>query len=135
MRTTSADKFIDFVQNLDGDYRGPMAARVMIPDRVSENDFDQTDGGIRTPAGGSSSSIMVTEGDFLQTERIHNGIVFNVVKREDLEQPNGNHEEAECVSVTLDCPEKELDSSSESDHTDGDEANLVDQSGADDKHT
>lgn len=63
MRTTSADKFFDFVQNLDMDSRMnkgimvypnsviQMAARdpyyqslrVMTPDRSSETEFDQRD--------------------------------------------------------------------------------------------
>ncbi|KAM7257657.1 hypothetical protein ACFE04_013398 [Oxalis oulophora] len=154
MRTTSANKFIDFIQNLDADSemnRGLISPknltvqvggrdfyiqspRVATPDRISDNEFDQTDLGVR------SSSITVTEGDLLQTERIHNGIVFNVVKREDLTLSNRTHEaenlngeeEAECVN--LDCPEKELDSSSESDAGNGDsaEADMIVESGLDD---
>ena len=64
----------------------------------------------------NESNIMVTEGDLLQPERIHNGIVFNVVKKENL-TPNRNHdynsynnEVAECVQI--DFPGKEVDAAS-----------------------
>ncbi|KAL4201327.1 hypothetical protein AMTRI_Chr02g215500 [Amborella trichopoda] len=40
--------------------------------------------GIRVVPSSTTSSIMVSEGDLLQPERIHNGIVFSVVKKEDL---------------------------------------------------
>lgn len=138
MRTTSADQFIDFVQNLDIDskmnkgimvYPGnliQMAARdphyqnlrVITPDRSSDADSDQRDLHNRVPV--SSSSILVTEGDFLQPERIHNGIVFNIVKKEDLTPSNRSHDSdlfaEECVQ--LDCPEKEMDASSTSEYSD-----------------
>uniref|UniRef100_A0A5B6ZGA1 Putative triacylglycerol lipase SDP1-like n=3 Tax=Davidia involucrata TaxID=16924 RepID=A0A5B6ZGA1_DAVIN len=144
MRTTSADKFIDFVQNLDMDaklnkgvmvhpnnyviqmvgkdpyYQSP---RVTTPDRSSDMEFDQRDFGNRV-----SSSIMVTEGDLLQPEMIQNGIVFNVVRKEDLPPSNRSHDSdhnssshnsvAECMQ--LDCPEKELDASSASECGDND---------------
>lgn len=138
MRTTSANKFIDFVQNLDLDAelnRSGMGApnsiviqmvgmdqyyqnsRVATSDRSSDSpEMEQRDLNSRAPTNGSS--IMVTEGDLLQPEKIHNGIVFNVVKKEDLTLSNRSHESesyspvAECVQ--LDCPEKELDASSAS---------------------
>ncbi|CAN4118539.1 unnamed protein product [Withania somnifera] len=117
MRTTSADKFIDFVQNLEIGSRlnkgltidlnniVPQMAnrdlfspspRVTTPDRNSDTEFNQRDFSIRVPAG--SSSIMVGEGDLLQPERTNNGIVFNVDAT------------AECVQ--LESPEKEMDISS-----------------------
>jgi TAG lipase/steryl ester hydrolase/phospholipase A2/LPA acyltransferase len=140
MRTASANKFIDFVQSLDVDSelrKGFMAhpnspgaqmggrdpynqiSRVTTPDRNSESEFDQRDFSNRNSTGGSS--ITVTEGDFLQPERIHNGFVLNIVKKEDLAHPNRIHdlenynsEVPECVQ--LDCPEKDMDASSESDY-------------------
>ncbi|KAJ7972163.1 Triacylglycerol lipase SDP1 [Quillaja saponaria] len=146
MRTTSANTFIDFVQNLDVDTelnRGWVAhpnssaaqmvgsssqyhqsSRVTTPDRSSEGtEFDQREVGYRVLVDGAS--IMVTEGDLLQPERTHNGIVFNVVKKEDLTLPNSSHdfenysnEVAQCVQV--DCPGKEMDASSASENEDDD---------------
>lgn len=142
MRTTSAEKFIHFVQNLDVDAelnRGLMAnpnsitlqivgnnqyyhSPMVTPDRSSEGtDFDQRDLGNRVSTNGSS--IMVTEGDLLQPERTHNGIVFNVVKKEDLTVSTRSHD-AESYSsdipecVQLDCLEKEIDASSASEYGD-----------------
>lgn len=149
MRTTSADKFIDFVQNLDTDSRLTrgmvvqpgstvnqmggrdglhQVSRTTTPDRNSETEVDQREFGSRVPITGSS--IMVTEGDLLQPERIHNGIVFNVVKKEDLTPTNRSHESSissprdsmqdplpECMQ--LESPEMELDTISLSE-SDGD---------------
>jgi TAG lipase/steryl ester hydrolase/phospholipase A2/LPA acyltransferase len=143
MRTTSAEKFIHFVQNLDVDaelnrglmanpnsitlqivgnnqyYHSPM---VTTPDRSSEStDFDQRDLGPRISTNGSS--IIVTEGDLLQPERTHNGIVFNVVKKEDLTLSTRS-QDAESYSsdipecVQLDSLEKENDASSASEYGD-----------------
>ncbi|XP_062166331.1 triacylglycerol lipase SDP1-like [Alnus glutinosa] len=143
MRTTSAEKFIHFVQNLDVDaelnrglmanpnsitlqivgnnqyYHSPM---VTTPDRSSEStDFDQRDLGPRISTNGSS--IIVTEGDLLQPERTHNGIVFNVVKKEDL-TASTRSQDAESYSsdipecVQLDSLEKENDASSASEYGD-----------------
>ncbi|XP_059668357.1 triacylglycerol lipase SDP1 [Cornus florida] len=147
MRTTSADQFIDFLQNLDIDgklSKGIMvhpndfvlqivgkepyhqSSRVTTPDRNSDVEFDQRDFSNR--ASSSSSSIMVAEGDLLQPERIQNGILFNVVRKEDLTPSNKSRDSenkgfsqysvAECMQ--LDCPEKEMDASSESEHGDDD---------------
>ena len=151
MRTTSANKFIDFVQNLDLDAelnRSGMGvgapnsiviqmlgmdqyyqnSRVTTPDRSSDNtEGEQRDLNGRTPTNGSS--IMVTEGDLLQPEKIHNGIVFNVVKKEDLTLSNRSHESesynpvAECVQ--LDCPEKEMDASSASEYGEEDDTSAA----------
>ncbi|BBH07240.1 Patatin-like phospholipase family protein [Prunus dulcis] len=146
MRTTSANKFIDFVQNLDIDaelnrsflaipnsatlqmggnnqyYQSP---RGTTPDRSPESTkFDKRDFGSMVSVNGSS--IMVTEGDLLQPERMHNGIVFNIVKKEDLtlssrsthDMENYGSEVAECMQ--LDCPEKDMDARSASECGDAD---------------
>lgn len=168
MRTTSANKFIDFVQNLDIDVelnRGLLISpnsmalqmasnndyfhspRGTLSDRSSESiDFDQRDFRGRVPTNGSS--IMVSEGDLLQPERTENGILFNIVKKDDLglssrsshEAENNNSEVAEFVQ--MDCPEKESSASEcgtdidiapelRSDDTD-DHTNSMNHSGADD---
>ncbi|KAL3357522.1 hypothetical protein AABB24_017973 [Solanum stoloniferum] len=139
MRTTSADKFIDYVQNLEMHpsqrsnrglsidlnnvvVREPLSPspRVTTPDRRSDTEFDQRD--IR---------IIVAEGDLLQTERANNGIVFNVVRRGDLTPSNRSLDSennscfhdpvAECVQ--LENPEKDMDISSASE--DGETENAV----------
>lgn len=148
MRTTSANKFVDFVQNLDIDsdpnrvlHVNPNSLTVQIvgnnqsypsprvttptttPDRSPEStEFDnQRDFGSRVSVNGSS--IMVSEGDLLQPERIRNGIVFNVVKKEDLTLSTRRQDLENCTSgvaecMQLDCPEKEMDASSESEFDD-----------------
>lgn len=111
MRTASATKFIDFVQSLECEFE------------VSK---------IPSPR---SSRLVVGEGDLLQAERIQDGFLLNVVKKEDLASPCRSHdynsgcEAAECVQ--LDCQEKEMGSSwgSEDDEVDG-EAELEDESNA-----
>ena len=129
MRTSSANLFTEFVQNLDVEaevnrglagHPSPRAvqynhsSRVTTPDRSSESsEFDQREFGNRVATNGPS--LMVIEGDLLQPERIHNGIVFNVVKKEDLtprshDFENDNNEVAE--SVQIDCPEREMDAAS-----------------------
>lgn len=136
MRTASANKFIDYVQNLDIDFelkmlpspnsinaqmgRDPFVqtSRVTTPDRSSEGmEFDQRDLGTR-----NSSSITVNEGDLLQAERVPDGFVLNVVRREDLASPNRSGdcscEVPECLQ--LDSPEKEMDVSSASESSDDD---------------
>ncbi|KAJ1404167.1 Triacylglycerol lipase [Sesbania bispinosa] len=136
MRTTSANMFIDFLQNLEVDTevnRGLVAhanphdfqyhsARFTTPDRNSESiESEHKEIGNRVVNG---SSILVTEGDLLQPEKIHNGIVLNVVKKENLTPSNRSYdlenysnEVAECVQI--DCSEKEMDaSSSASEHGD-----------------
>ncbi|KAI8562387.1 hypothetical protein RHMOL_Rhmol03G0032200 [Rhododendron molle] len=141
MRTTSADTFVDYVQSLDIDGRlskvhqpndflvqlvgkdpSDQNYRVATPDRSLDVESDQRDFPNRVVA--NSSSIMVAEGDLLQPERIPNGIVFNVVKKEDFTPTNRSHDSENnspsCTSVAeectqLDCPEKEIDISSESD--------------------
>ncbi|KAJ4847014.1 mitogen-activated protein kinase tyrosine protein phosphatase sdp1 [Turnera subulata] len=144
MRTTSANKFIDFVQNLDIDVelnKGSIthpnspsprmggresynqSPRVRTPDRTSDSEFDHRDFANRTHMNGSS--IVVNEGDLLQPERINNGFMLNVVKKEDLglsnrnpEFENYNSEVPECVQ--LECPERDTDASSASEYDEDD---------------
>ncbi|RDX92637.1 Triacylglycerol lipase SDP1, partial [Mucuna pruriens] len=130
MRTTSANMFIDFLQNLEvdtelnkglvshaspHDFQYRSSPRLTTPDRNSDStESEQREIGNRVVNG---SSILVTEGDLLQPERILNGIVFNVVKKENLTPSNRSHdlvnyynEVAECVQD--ECPGKEMDASS-----------------------
>uniref|UniRef100_A0ACD5XA62 Uncharacterized protein n=1 Tax=Avena sativa TaxID=4498 RepID=A0ACD5XA62_AVESA len=97
MRTASADKFINVIQNLEIDSefdrvptvehdttgilsesmfpRDPYptnGSRVTTPDRCTE--VSETD---------NSASIAVSEGDLLQPERTNSGILLNFVRRED----------------------------------------------------
>ncbi|KNA16168.1 hypothetical protein SOVF_091360 [Spinacia oleracea] len=145
MRTASANMFIDFVQSLDMDAEtkqsltGHLNSAVMQTvsresrgaalDRNSENaDHELRDSGSRAGLSGSSS-ITVTEGDLLQPERIHNGIVFNVVKKEDLTVSGRSNDSESYTSlpspadecVQIECPERETDGSSDSEHDDDDE--------------
>ncbi|KAF8028854.1 hypothetical protein BT93_E1504 [Corymbia citriodora subsp. variegata] len=136
MRTASANKFIDYIQNLDIEVelkmlpspnstnaqigRDPLfhSSRETIPDRSSEGvEFDQRDLGTR-----NGSSITVNEGDLLQAERVPDGFVLNVVRREDLASPNRSRDSScevpECLQ--LDSPEKEMDVSSASESGDDD---------------
>ncbi|XP_074577413.1 LOW QUALITY PROTEIN: triacylglycerol lipase SDP1-like [Curcuma longa] len=101
MRTTSATKFISFVQKLEtetecnrfGEEEIDTLAtqfnligrdiyynnsRVTSPDRSSENADSESSS--RVPVA-ASTSITVSEGDLLQPEMVHNGIVFNIVKK------------------------------------------------------
>lgn len=140
MRTTSADQFIDFVQSLDidgkltkatmGHSHNPaiqttgkevqlyQSSRVTTPDRSSDSEFDQRDFNSRVPV--QSSSIVVAEGDLLQPERTRNGILFNVVKKEDLTPSNRSHDSENDHPLEIsfdefsqiDCLDKEIDSSS-----------------------
>lgn len=146
MRTTSADQFIDFVQSLDIDGKLTKAtmghshntaiqntgkevqlyqsSRVIIPDRSSDSEFDQRDFNSRVPV--QSSSIVVTEGDLLQPERTRNGILFNVVKKEDLTPSNRSHDSENDRPLEIsfdefsqiDCLDKDIDSSSTSECSD-----------------
>ncbi|RZC68674.1 hypothetical protein C5167_031867 [Papaver somniferum] len=160
MRTASANKFVDYVQNLDADpelnksswIRGEdevkgvtvppniiiqmvsrdsyyqSSSRVTTPDRNPEIvDWDQrVDSSVNRTSSGTSS-ITITEGDLLQPERIHNGIIFNVVKKEDLAVSHSGHESdtyhssspspaAECVQ--LEPLGKDMDSGSTSETED-----------------
>ncbi|GAB4843910.1 mitogen-activated protein kinase tyrosine protein phosphatase sdp1, variant 2 [Ancistrocladus abbreviatus] len=148
MRTMSADQFINFVQSLDVDSemskcltgqlnsavmqtvaqdRHNQNSRVTTPDRSSEStEFGQRVLG--NMAATSSSGVMVTEGDFLQPERMPNGIAFNVVKKEELtvatrrndSESHGAFLSTAVECMQLECPESELDASSASEYGDGD---------------
>ncbi|QHO24118.1 hypothetical protein S245_040357 [Arachis hypogaea] len=140
MRTTSSNLFIDFVQHLEIDiepstsmpgrttphdfqYHSP---RVTTPDR-SSSESDQRENGNKVFTNGSS--IMVTEGDLLQPERIHNGIVFNVIKKEDLSPSSRSHDSFSnevAESVQIYCPGKEMDTASTvSDSENGDNETIT----------
>ncbi|KAI4348636.1 hypothetical protein L6164_009338 [Bauhinia variegata] len=129
MRTTSASMFIDFVQSLDFDAeqnRGLVvhpnssavqynpSPRITTPDRSSEGTEFERDFGSKTATNGSS--IMVTEGDLLQPERVHNGILLNVVKKEDLNRSQShdfeNYNNPGAEPVQIDCPGKEMEGAS-----------------------
>lgn len=142
MRTASANKFIEFVQNLDLDElnRGLVANSNVVfggsqysqsPRTVSERSSESPDFEARELSNRVSSSILLTEGDFLQPERIQNGIVFNVVKKEDLTLASRSHDsetqnsEVECLQI--DCSEKYVDASSASDY-DGNEEDATPKS-------
>lgn len=94
MRTCSAIKFINFVQELELDSE---------PNRtcVSQN---QAEG------GASPRSIVVSEGDLLQPEKIDNGIVLNVVRREVLSSERSSSSEQQQDSsqeeVIIDCTDE-----------------------------
>lgn len=141
MRTTSADMFIDFVKNLEVDTelnRGMGAtvsphnfqyhsSRLTTPDRCSEiSESDQKENGNNRVVM-NGSSITVTEGDLLQPERIHNGIVFNVVRKEDLTPSNRSHDYDDSYgnevaeSVQIYCPGNEKDDDASSASADGDD--------------
>jgi TAG lipase/steryl ester hydrolase/phospholipase A2/LPA acyltransferase len=132
MRTASANMFVDFLQNLevvDTELnRGVVAHasprdiqyhsfRLTGPERNSESEQKEIDNRVA-----NGSSIVLTEGDLLQTEKIHNGIVFNVVKKEALKPSdrcldfgNYNNQVVECDQI--DSPGKEMDTaSSDSDY-------------------
>lgn len=132
MRTASANMFVDFLQNLEGVdtdvNRGPAGHsnprdfqyhnfRLTGPDRNSESEQKEIDSRVV-----NGSSLLITEGDILQTEKIHNGIVLNVVKKETLAPSNRchdlgnyNNEVVECDQI--DCSGKEMDTgSSDSDY-------------------
>ncbi|KAJ4978664.1 hypothetical protein NE237_009444 [Protea cynaroides] len=151
MRTTSADKFTDFVQNLDVDTelskywtredevkgwvvnpnsvviqtagRDPYyhSSRGTTPDRSSDTEIDQRD--VTNPRLPATSSIMLSEGDMLQPESVYNGIILNVVKKEELtlaHAVNGSEyfhspseRPVECVQVECLCKEMEESLASE----------------------
>lgn len=81
MRTTSADKFVDFVQSLElVNSRTNRCGGTFDP--TSDAEYDERDLRGRILTGTGSSTIVVAEGDLLQPERVDNGgILFNVVKR------------------------------------------------------
>lgn len=145
MRTISADKVVEYFENADFNvdtrYRSQiirtetmnqisstedLPVPVLVPDsnsisrRNSDSaEFDQV----------ISSSIMVAEGDFLQTEKHPNGILLNVVKKDALTTttttPHSNHTSpytstvAECFQ--LDIPGRDLDPGTTPEGSDNDE--------------
>lgn len=116
MRTASANKFINFMQNLDiysdfislqrddevdgsAAHSNSIGARsesrdscyknsAVSTDRSSVNDPDSRESVSRLPM--ASTRILVAEGDLLQPERIHDGIVLSIVRRNDLSFPHRN---------------------------------------------
>ncbi|CAF2171711.1 unnamed protein product [Brassica rapa] len=108
-RTTSAQMFMDYVQNLDG-----------------------ADPGVDLNGDASSRSITVAEGDYLQTGRTHNGFVLNLVRGESLRRNNQDVEDRQNVDeapecVQLDSPEKDIDrGSSASEDGDAEVETVVD---------
>lgn len=108
-RTTSAQMFMDYVQNLDG-----------------------ADPGVDLNGDASSRSITVAEGDYLQTGRTHNGFVLNLVRGESLRRNNQDVEDRQNVDeapecVQLDSPEKDIDrGSSASEEGDAEVETVVD---------
>ncbi|GJM93053.1 hypothetical protein PR202_ga09574 [Eleusine coracana subsp. coracana] len=105
MRTTSANQFISFVQNLEIDTEFRTASLrddgtdIMTPnsstlvahafsseasDRIFDNPGYSHDTTAPRYSVGPSTSIVVSEGDLLQPEKTENGILFNVVRRDTL---------------------------------------------------
>jgi TAG lipase / steryl ester hydrolase / phospholipase A2 / LPA acyltransferase len=103
MRTTSANKFISFVQNLEieTEFRtvpsrddgtnvvtpntGTLVAHAFsreASDRSLDNSGYSHDTVAPRSPFGPSTSIVVSEGDFLQPEKTENGILFNIVRRD-----------------------------------------------------
>lgn len=147
MRTSSADMFINFIQNLEiesefntGNSSGSTVSKDSCPNNNSGVTAQGTDRSTDTSETGSyntgnniasqpstSTSIAVSEGELLQPERSTNGILINVVKRKSV---FGEHEsEAETESYvdttnldTSDCPGDNKDAADSNDlsaaHTD-----------------
>lgn len=92
MRTTSADKFVDFVHNLEVlNSRANRAGPSTAADAASDVEYDERDSSGRA----LPSAIVVAEGDLLQPERVDSGgIVFNVVRRSAL-TPAGRSSDSE----------------------------------------
>ncbi|KAJ4981781.1 hypothetical protein NE237_032618 [Protea cynaroides] len=165
MRTISANKFVEFVKNFDSDAeaelnkswtkedesKGLMAQPIsnvihmakkdtynhssgLTVDRISDNmEFDQQDVSIRVPT--TTSSITVIKGDLLQPERIHNGIVFNIVKKDDLRSDRCHDSDShhssfegsvpECVQLENLGNEMDASSASECDEDDANVSNCI----------
>ncbi|XP_048564586.1 triacylglycerol lipase SDP1-like [Triticum urartu] len=80
------------------------------PGRTSGNSgCDPHDTPVPRSPFGLSTSIMVPEGDLLQPEKIENGILFNVVRRDALVattsgvEPHGSSQEADVETVPTEC--------------------------------
>lgn len=154
MRTGSANKFISFVQNLeiDTEFRtipsreditdlvtpngGTLAAnaasREAIDRSLDNSALDIHDTITPRSTFGPSTSIMVSEGDLLQPEKIENGILFNVVRRDTLigsssgVESQGSPREPDVETVQTEC----LDDASASDDDDK-ELNVIDNGATD----
>ncbi|XP_051138868.1 triacylglycerol lipase SDP1-like [Andrographis paniculata] len=120
MRTTSADKFIDFVQGLD---RGILGQSSNVTNQTTTMITTTT----TTTTTGNPSSIVVAEGELLQPERVRNAIVLNVVRKEAVGAVTGNgvpdsenDPDSFAESVQLDSPEKDMDASESDDDLSGD---------------
>ena len=114
MRTSSANKFINFVQSLGGEV---------------END-EYLDSIKDIAAASSSGSIVFSKGDLLQPERIPNGFAFSVVRKEDLAAADRSNESggdsslcpaAECLQIENFNP----DAASDSEEDDGGTVSLI----------
>nr|CAD1829603.1 unnamed protein product [Ananas comosus var. bracteatus] len=134
MRTDSAKKFISFIQNLEiaselkhsspredelnasaVNNSNSASAQMVSPSYASSR--ENTDGescearGSRALLASASTSFMVSEGDLLQPERTDGGILFSIVKKENLfVQGNGETDlrlgcmrEADVESVKAEC--------------------------------
>jgi TAG lipase/steryl ester hydrolase/phospholipase A2/LPA acyltransferase len=84
--------------------------RPVSPGRTSGNSgCDPHDTTVHRSPFGLSTSIMVPEGDLLQPEKIENGILFNVVRRDTLlastsgVDPHGYPHEADVETVPTEC--------------------------------
>lgn len=137
MRTTSADEFVEYFKTASGGDIDPGYGSQFFGTETSNQDSSTEDFPVPVPvpvpengisrrnSGGSaefdrviSSRIMVAEGDFLQTEKHPDGILFNVVKKDTLTttttttittaQSNPTSELAECLQID-DVSGKDLD--------------------------
>ncbi|XP_042512059.1 triacylglycerol lipase SDP1-like [Macadamia integrifolia] len=135
MRTNSANKFIDFIQNLDveaessksqireDEVKGWVVKTTL--DRTENIELEQRD--VANHRLAATSSITLNEGDLLQPESVHNGIVLNVVKREELAHGiNGSEYFQNSSQIPVDCVEveslcKEMYESSASENGDNNE--------------
>ncbi|MED6136157.1 mitogen-activated protein kinase tyrosine protein phosphatase sdp1 [Stylosanthes scabra] len=145
MRTTSANKFIDFICNLDADselnkglmsHSNPHDFQYHSPRNTPPDwSFDNVESSDQKEQicnrFVNSSSIVVNEGDLLQPERVQNGFLFNIVKKEELAHSNRCHdlenysnEAAESVQVEIESPEKDMDAASSSSES-GDDDSLA----------
>ncbi|XP_039146468.1 LOW QUALITY PROTEIN: triacylglycerol lipase SDP1-like [Dioscorea cayenensis subsp. rotundata] len=94
MRTESANKFINFVQSLEieselnrhwsRDDENDKTRATTSSENINSDQHETSNTDNQRIPGQTSTSIVVSEGDLLQPERIHNGIVFNLVKKENL---------------------------------------------------
>ncbi|EOA25141.1 hypothetical protein CARUB_v10018450mg [Capsella rubella] len=120
MRTSSAQMFTDYVQNL----------HAADPEQTTIGDSERAPEVELNVAASSSCSITVAEGDYLQTGRTHNGLVLNLVRGENLrmnQDDSQNDYDESPESVQLDSPEKDIIDGESSASEDGEDAqaNLI----------